>query len=146
MTALGQSARAVEERSGITNAQLFVLQQLAQSDRLTINELAARALTQQSTVSLLVARLSRAKLVKRSRSPDDRRRVDVTLTAKGRDVVKNAPEPPSIRLIRAIDSLATPRVRELERSLGALLDAMGVAGDGTELLFEQPATTRARAK
>ena len=40
---LGQSARSVEQRTGVTNAQLFLLREIANADGSSINELAARA-------------------------------------------------------------------------------------------------------
>src|ERR1039457_6003792 len=73
ISALSHSARAVERRTGITNAQLFLLQQLAEADFLSVNALAARARTQQSTVSIVIARLVRAGLAAKRRSADDRR-------------------------------------------------------------------------
>src|ERR1700674_3612218 len=47
---LRQSARGIERRTGATNAQIFLLQQLAAEPRLSVNDLAERARTNQSTV------------------------------------------------------------------------------------------------
>src|ERR671938_1731164 len=51
------AARASEREAGLSAAQLFVLQQLAESPAESINELAARTLTHQSSVSVVVRRL-----------------------------------------------------------------------------------------
>ncbi|HEY5061584.1 MAG TPA: MarR family transcriptional regulator [Gemmatimonadaceae bacterium] len=136
VAALAQSARSVERRTGITNAQLFVLQLLASEPMLSINELAARALTQQSTISLLVTRLAHAGLVHRERSDDDARRARVVLTAKGQRMVRRAPTPPMARMIAAVETLAPADLRGLERGLGALLKAMKIATSGDALMFE----------
>src|SRR5579864_7719256 len=71
--ALSHSARAVERRTGVTNAQLFILQQLAEAESLSVNDLAARARTQQSTVSIVVARLVGAGFAAKRRSAADGR-------------------------------------------------------------------------
>src|SRR5579884_3458405 len=113
VNALGESARTVEQRTGLTNAQLFLLRQLAAERELTINALADRALTQQSTVSLLVRRLERAGYVQRARSPEDARRVHVALTARGRAIVARAPKPPLARMIDSLDRIPSGDVEAL---------------------------------
>jgi DNA-binding MarR family transcriptional regulator len=124
VNALGQSARAVEQRTGLTNAQLFLLRQLDHDGTLTINELAERALSQQSTVSLLVRRLEEAGHVTRRPSEDDGRRVCVTMTAAGKNVVRRAPKPPLAQMIDALDRLPPSEVDSLTRGLGSLLREM----------------------
>ena len=46
------SSKIAEKELGISGAQLFILQKLSQSNRLSINELAERTLTHQSSVSV----------------------------------------------------------------------------------------------
>jgi DNA-binding MarR family transcriptional regulator len=139
VAALAQSARSVERRTGITNAQLFVLQLLASEPVLSINELASRASTQQSTISLLVTRLARAGLVRRERSDDDARRARVALTAKGQRMVRRAPTPPMARMIAAVETLSPTDLRGLERGVAALLRAMNIKTSGDRLMFESRA-------
>jgi DNA-binding MarR family transcriptional regulator len=149
VAALRRSARGVEQRTGITNAQLFILQQLRRADARSINELAALAHTQQSTVSLVVSRLERARLVRRARSTEDRRRVLVSLTAAGRRLAGAAPEPPPARLLRAIRSLRPAELRALLAGHRALARSMGTSLSTPPLLFEVDTTetpaTRRRA-
>src|SRR6266404_5174776 len=67
---LRQSAREAEKRTGLSAAQLFVLQQLrAAGGAVTPGELAERTLTHQSSVSVVVKRLVEARLVSRSPPP-----------------------------------------------------------------------------
>ena len=54
--ALRDSGRDAEQKLGITSAQLYVLQALRDHPA-SINELAARTCTHQSSVSMVVARL-----------------------------------------------------------------------------------------
>jgi DNA-binding MarR family transcriptional regulator len=142
VAALSQSARAVERSTGVTNAQLFLLQQLATTDSLSVNDLAARARTQQSTVSIVVARLVRAGLASKRRSRDDGRVAVVSITAKGRRLVAHAPVPPTSELLRAIEALPTPRARALAGGLRALVDALGLSPSPVTMLFEHAPSRR----
>jgi DNA-binding MarR family transcriptional regulator len=143
--ALQRSARTIEQRTGVTNAQLFVLRQLADTESLSINELAALALTQQSTVSTLVARLERRGLVRRGRAPDDGRRVAVSLTAAGRKLLRHAPKPPTGRLIDALARLGERELAALAIGLVALNDAMQLPSRGAAMLFEDDAVPKRRS-
>ncbi|HVZ71455.1 MAG TPA: MarR family transcriptional regulator, partial [Polyangia bacterium] len=83
---LRESSREAERAVGVSAAQLFVLQRLSGGGPLSVNELAARTLTHQSSVSVVVAKLARRGLVARARAADDARRLEVTLTPAGRAV------------------------------------------------------------
>jgi DNA-binding MarR family transcriptional regulator len=136
VTCLRRSARGVEQSSGVTNAQLFILQELARSEPRSIGELAMLALTQQSTVSLVVSRLERAGLVQRARAPENARRTEVTLTSAGRRVVRNAPVPPMTAVIAAVNKLEPEQFQALRRGLKALTAALGIKEVEPHLLFE----------
>jgi DNA-binding MarR family transcriptional regulator len=133
--ALRASSRAVEKVVGLSAAQLFVLLKLYGEEALSINELAARTLTHQSSVSVVVARLVEQGLVARRRSPLDRRRVELTLTRRGRAVLAKAPQAAQDRLIEAIESLPRVERRSLARNLERLSRALRFQGPPA-MLFE----------
>jgi len=136
VSALRQSARAVESKTGVTNAQLLVLQQLAHANGLTINEIAARTMTIQSTASLVVTRLVNEGLATRERSADDGRKSVVRVTAHGRRIASTGPASPGTRLLEAIEEMAPADREALSRGIGALLKAMHVPARGATLLFD----------
>src|SRR5438094_8157353 len=70
---LHQSSRAAEKSFGLSGAQLFVLQTLAESPGLSLNGLAAETHTHQSSVSTVVSRLVERGLVLRTPAADDAR-------------------------------------------------------------------------
>ncbi|MFN8574721.1 MAG: MarR family transcriptional regulator [Gemmatimonadaceae bacterium] len=135
--ALSQSARKVEQRTGVTNAQLFLLHQLNAEGPLTVSELADRVRTTQSTVSIVVARLVRAKLVAKTRSAADARRAVVTLSSVGREVLRRAPPAPTAALLRAVDRLAPRDAQALADGLEALRKALKLPAGKPPLLFEE---------
>jgi DNA-binding MarR family transcriptional regulator len=133
---LRQNAAAAGPR-GLTAAQRFVLQTLAGERSLSVNELAERTYTDQSTVSVVAKRLVQRGLVSRERSPDDRRRVDLTLTRRGRELIeRDAPDAPSALLVSAIAALDPATRRELAASLSALVRRMGLDRAPAPMLFE----------
>src|SRR5436190_20552831 len=66
--ALRINTRAIESQMGISLAQLFVLQQLADRPANSLNELAERTATHQSSVSVVVRRLVDSGYVSRTTS------------------------------------------------------------------------------
>jgi DNA-binding MarR family transcriptional regulator len=134
--ALSQSARAVERRTGITNAQLFLLQQIESAGPLSVSELAQRARTQQSTVSIVVARLVRARLATSVRTAADARRAAVSLTTGGRALLRRAPTPPTADVLRAVERLSPLNARRLADGLAALVRSLGLLSRPPGLLFE----------
>jgi DNA-binding MarR family transcriptional regulator len=129
------SSSETERRLGLTGAQLFVLTQLSATPSLSINALAERTMTHQSTVSVVVRRLVRRKLVKKVRAADDVRRVVLTLTAAGNTLLRKAPEAMQIRLARAIHELPDPDRRALGRGLASLVTALGGDTPPTAAMF-----------
>ncbi len=144
--ALSRSARTIEARTGVSNAQVFVLQQLQTEEALGINALAARARTGQSAVSIVVRRLVRHGLVSRRRSAADGRRVVVSLTVAGRALIRRAPQPPTTQMLAAVGRLEHRDLRALARGLTALVAAMGIAGETPSMLFERDGNRRTRAR
>ena len=133
------SARAAEARLGISSAQVFVLHQLRKRDASSIDELAQRTLTHQSSVSAVVGRLAARGLVNRRTAPDDARRTRISLTAAGRALLLIAPEVSQARLIAALEQLQPSRQLALARDLTALVHALEVSGDPPAMFFEDDA-------
>ncbi len=142
ISALSHSARAVERSTGVTNAQLFLLQQLANADSLSVNDLAARARTQQSTVSIVVARLVRAGLAAKRKSASDGRIAAISLTSKGRRLLAHAPAPPTSLLLHAIEALSDREARSLADGVRALVGALNISPPAVTMLFEHAPVRR----
>jgi DNA-binding MarR family transcriptional regulator len=135
---LHNASRETERRLGVTGAQLFVLTQLRATPSLSINALAERTMTHQSTVSVVVRRLVRRKLVKKTRAADDARRVELTLTPSGAALLRRAPEPVQLQLTRAIEEFDVADRRALAVALRQLVRALGGDAGATPMLFEAP--------
>jgi MarR family transcriptional regulator, lower aerobic nicotinate degradation pathway regulator len=130
------SSREAEQRVGLTGAQLFVLQCLSRHSPCSVNELAARSATDQSSVSVVVSRLVARGYVKRATSKVDRRRVELSLSASGRALLTSAPEAVQDRLLAALGSLARAELSQLSQLLNKLVELADVSGETASLFFE----------
>src|SRR5436190_7860869 len=84
---LHESSRASEKAVGLSGAQLFVLQTLADLPGASLNALAERTHTHQSSVSTVVSRLVERGLVLRAPAAADARRLELRLSAEGRRLI-----------------------------------------------------------
>jgi len=118
------ASREAEQRVGVHGAQLHALRQLADSPTTSLTELAERTHTDISSVSVVVSRLVEQGLVARKAADDDRRRLSLGLTARGRAVIRRAPETGTSRLLRAAASLSDRELHALATSLLKLVDGL----------------------
>jgi DNA-binding MarR family transcriptional regulator len=144
--ALRVSSRRVEQELGVSGAQLFVLHALSEAPADSLNELAARTFTHQSSVSVVVQRLVRKRFVTRTRSSDDRRRVTLTVTPAGRALLRNAPAVAQLRLVRGLRQMPPSQRQALTVSLDRLVRGLGELPSRPALLFEDGDTTSRRTR
>jgi DNA-binding MarR family transcriptional regulator len=140
------SAHAAEHRSGLSGAQLFVLQQLGEGPAGSLEEIAQRTLTHQSSVSVVASRLVERGLVAREKSASDGRRVELRLTAAGRRLLRRAPATAQGRLITALAGLRARERRNLAGGLSALVAALGIGEGPPQLFFETAVKGRGHAR
>ncbi len=100
------NTRAIELKMGISLAQLFVLQQLAERPAESLNELAERTATHQSSVSVVVRRLVERGLVSRTASSADKRRIEIDVTPSGRSLLADAPSTIQSQLIAGLRTMS----------------------------------------
>ena len=140
------TARRAEQDTGVSAAQLFVVQQLAQAPARSLAELAGRTLTDASSVSTVVSRLVEQGLVVRRRAADDRRRVELALTARGRALAARTPELAQARVVRAVRGLPAAERRALVASLGHLVASVGADAGPARMLFDDEPRGRRRGR
>jgi DNA-binding MarR family transcriptional regulator len=138
--ALRLSSRASEKALGVSTAQLFVLQQLAEaaarSSAPSIAQLATLTATDPSSVSVVVSRLAQRGLCARRASKADARRAEVTITPAGRALLQEAPQPVQSRMLDALAQMASERRIELVAGLEEIVHALGMADHAPVMFFE----------
>jgi DNA-binding MarR family transcriptional regulator len=140
--ALRTTAHMVERDLGISGAQLFVLSELAAEPGISLRRLSERTLTDPSSVSVVVARLVRRGLIARRRDRADGRRSALSLTERGRALLRRAPEPVQARLVRAVRALPPTRRRRLKEDLTEVVRKVGAAGGTPPLFFDEKRSRR----
>jgi MarR family transcriptional regulator, lower aerobic nicotinate degradation pathway regulator len=142
--ALRLNTRAIELEIGISLAQLFVLQQVAERPAESLNDLAERTATHQSSVSVVVRRLVDRGLVSRRSSSVDKRRVQIAVTPAGEKMLAGAPRTVQLRLVRALDKLAPADRKTLADLLEVWLGAAGISYSSPPMMGEDDEAEPAR--
>lgn len=126
----------VERALGISLAQLYVLQLLAERPAASVNDLADRTLTHQSSVSVVVRRLTERGLVEKRPSSDDGRRVEIAITDEGRALLARAPNPTQAALLKGLRVLPDSVLTTLDNSLQAWLEQIGMREESPPMFGE----------
>jgi DNA-binding MarR family transcriptional regulator len=134
---LRSAAEAVERELNVSAAQLFVLRELAQVPDQSVKDLAAVTMTTHSTVSQVVSQLLAKALVTRTRDEGDGRRAVLRLTRQGAALVKRSPRVIQADLIKGFGALRAPDRLALANGLERWLDASGLGGVPSSMLFEK---------
>ena len=116
----------IENRVGVSGAQLWAMWELNQNPGLRVTDLATAMALHQSTVSNLLDKLIRRRLIRRERGDADGRVVRLYLTAAGVKLVRGAPAPARGVLPDALEHLPPATLRGLGRGLDKLLEGMRV--------------------
>jgi len=120
--ALRSSHRAAAHLN-LTGAQLYVINVIGEANRpLSVNEVAQRTETDQSTVSVVT-----------------NRRVELSLTASGRTLQKKAPVTlAQQRLTATLQELSSPDSDQLLRLLTKIVAGMQIGEERPGMLFDEP--------
>ena len=124
--ALRLNTRAIEKQLGISLAQLWVLQILAERPADSLNELALATATHQSSVSVVVRRLVERGFVTRTTADRDKRRVRIELTEAGRSLLGKAPPTVQVSLVSGLRRMAPEARDQLAKLINEWLKAAGL--------------------
>jgi DNA-binding MarR family transcriptional regulator len=89
--AIDLHSKKLERESGLTGPQLLVMQVISQNEPVTAGQIAREVNLSQATVTSILDRLERKIYLRRERSSEDKRKVLVSLTEAGGEVLERAP-------------------------------------------------------
>ena len=138
------SDRQAQADLGVSGAQLFVLTELGKTPALSLNDLASRTLTDQSSVSVVVTRLVEAGLVTRDRDTRDARRLVLNLTRSGRALLQHAPAVAQQRLLAVFDRLSDDERKRFADTFEEIVENVGGDDGPAPMLFEDDPSARER--
>ena len=122
--------RAVETQAGISGAQLWALSVVQAHPGIGVSALARAIDIHQSTASNLLRVLVDKKLVVADRGGEDRRSVQLTVTARGTRVLGKAPGPFTGVLPEALSRLDARTLARLDRDLAKVIEQLGADESG----------------
>jgi DNA-binding MarR family transcriptional regulator len=93
MRATDLHSRKLGKSVGLTTPQLVVIRAIGEKGLPTASDIARAVSLSQATVTTILNRLEENGLLTRERSTEDRRRVKVQLTERGKSVLREAPLP-----------------------------------------------------
>lgn len=115
--AIDLHSKQLNKSSGLTGPQLLIMQEIARVKGVTASQVAKQINLSAATVTNILDRLENKGLIERVRSSQDKRRVSLFLSDKGRNSLIDAPQPLQEHFIQQFCGLA-----EWEQSL--LLSSM----------------------
>ena len=120
------NSRLLASRTGLTTSQFIILQIVARDGKVLPSAVAKSAGLTQATVTSLVDKLERNRLVNRRRDTEDRRRIWIEVTTAGRKALAESPDLLQDRFQAAFRQLASWEqamiIAALER-VSTMLDA-----------------------
>jgi DNA-binding MarR family transcriptional regulator len=131
------TSKATEKNFGLSTAQIFVLQKLAESKvPLSINNLAKATFTHQSSVSVVVSKLVRRDLIDRIESKTDSRSVEVKISKQGEYLLNKSPQSIQERLMVGLAQLSDRQRSGLVKGLQTLVEKSGMDDEKASMLLE----------
>ncbi len=132
------SERHCRRTIGISAAQTFVLQKLGDAPAASLNALAERTATDISSVSVVAAKLVRRGFVRRTRSEQDRRVVELEITDAGRAALDRASTTPQDLLVDAVRRLGRTEQKTLADLLERLVEQVDTQSEAAMFFEEKP--------
>lgn len=120
----------------MSGAQLLVLELLRSNEPQSISDLASHSFTHQSSVSVVVKRLTEKGLAKRISSEQDARQTQVSITSKGVKTLERAPSLAQHRLIEGLQQLSTKEQELLANLLRKWIFGSTLNDEPESMFFE----------
>ena len=114
------------KKTGLTGSQLWIMQQIYNFNGISNSELAKNLTLHVSTCSILVNKLIKKGLVEKNRSSTDERKIVLTITSKGKQLMANAPKAPEGAIPSTLKKLNIEELEELNTVLTKFAKKMKV--------------------
>lgn len=135
--AIQDYSQEISSRFGVTGPQLWALKTIFQNGSLSLRDLSKRMYLHPSTISGVIDRLEKKGYVLRDRDKKDRRVVKVWLTAKGKRLIKRAPNPVQGKMIYGLKRLRKERLNIIYDSVQKLIEIMEAQKVKVTFFFDQ---------
>ncbi|TWJ14018.1 MarR family winged helix-turn-helix transcriptional regulator [Geobacter argillaceus] len=130
-----EQSKISERETGLTGPQLWAVKVIAEAAPIKPSELARRMYLHPTTVVGLADRLEKRGLVSRTRSPKDRRVVEIDLTDQGRELLALAPEVPQGLLVKGLEHLQDNKLSRVAEGVEELVKILGAEEIPAQLIL-----------
>jgi DNA-binding MarR family transcriptional regulator len=114
------------KKTGLSGSQLWIMQQIYNFNGISNSELAKNLTLHVSTCSILVNKLIKKGLVEKVRSSTDERKIVLTITSKGKQLMAKAPKSPEGAIPSTLKKLNIEELEELNTVLTKFAKKMKV--------------------
>ncbi|MFD2035730.1 MarR family winged helix-turn-helix transcriptional regulator [Belliella marina] len=118
-----QAYREPLEELGITYPQYLVMMILWENDGLAVNEIGKRLFLDSGTLTPLLKRLESHNLIKRVRSEQDERKVEIQLTFQGKSLKSKAEKIPG-KVLECLNSWEPETLINLKNEVNKLVETL----------------------
>jgi MarR family transcriptional regulator, organic hydroperoxide resistance regulator len=134
---VNEQSKKAKKETGLTGPQLWAIKVIASTSQIHVSELAEKMYLHPATVVGILNRLETSGLIKRIRTNDDRRVVNVALTDRGQDIVKRSPEVAQGLLVAGLETLTAKNLQGILDGLDQLVDILGAQKIPPQLILSQ---------
>jgi DNA-binding MarR family transcriptional regulator len=114
------------KKTGLSGSQLWIMQQIYNFNGISNSELGKNLTLHVSTCSILVNKLIKKGLVEKTRSATDERKIVLTITSKGKQLMAKAPKSPEGAIPSTLKKLNIEELEELNTVLTKFAKKMKV--------------------
>jgi len=122
---VNEKSKKGKRETGITGPQLWAIKTIAELSPVRVSDLARRMYIHPATVVGILNRLELQGLIKRVRTNDDRRIVNVELTNAGNALVAKSPQVAQGLLVAGLEELPLAKLQEISAGLEVLVHILG---------------------
>jgi DNA-binding MarR family transcriptional regulator len=115
----------LKKKNNITGPQAGTLKIIAENGPVSLTEVCGRTFRHITTVGGIVDRLERDGCIVRTRDSQDRRKVMLKATAKGKRIASSAPFAGPARAINALEKLPDREIMKIHDAMQTLLSILG---------------------
>lgn len=133
-------SRYLALRYSLTGPQLVCVRHLLRNGSTAPGTLARRVSLSPATITGIIDRLEKRGLITRERSVEDKRKVEIALTDKGREIAAQMPPPLHETFARRLNELPLAEQQEIDRVLAKIVDMMEAQELSAEPFYAQNAS------
>jgi MarR family transcriptional regulator, organic hydroperoxide resistance regulator len=122
-----QHSQELMKTFGITGPQMGVLRVISSNSTISLSEIANRMGLHITTAEGIINRMQYRKFVKKQKSAKDKRVVEVSITEKGKKILKEAPVGAMGQFYRNLQKISDEEARQIYKTLSRIVELYGAA-------------------